>query len=41
MKAEEAKRLSQFEKENAQLKRPLAEADLNKAMLKALAEGNF
>jgi len=41
MKAEEAKRLSQLEKENARLKRLLAEAELEKAMLKDLAEGNF
>jgi hypothetical protein len=41
MKAEEAKRLSQLEKENARLKRLLAEAELDKAMLKDLAEGHF
>ena len=41
MKVEEAKRLSQLEKENARLKRLLAEAELDKAMLKDLAEGNF
>ena len=41
MKAEEAKRLSQLEKENARRKRLLAEAELDKAMLKDLAEGNF
>ena len=41
MQAEEAKRLSQLEKENARLKRLLAEAELDKAMLKDLAEGNF
>jgi putative transposase len=41
MKAEEAKRLSQLEKENARLKRLLSEAELDKAMLKDLAEGNF
>ncbi len=41
MKAEEAKRLSQLEKENARLKRHLAEAELDKAMLKDLAGGNF
>jgi hypothetical protein len=29
------------EKENARLKRLLAEAELDKAMLKDLAEGNF
>ena len=41
MKAEEAKRLTQLEKENARLKKLLAEAELEKAMLKDLAEGNF
>jgi putative transposase len=40
-KTEEAKRLTQLEKENARLKKPLAEAELEKAMLKDLAEGNF
>jgi putative transposase len=40
MKAEEAKRLTQLEKENARLKRPQAEAELDKAMVKDLAEGN-
>ncbi len=33
MKAEEAKRLTQLEKENARLKKLLAEAELEKAML--------
>jgi putative transposase len=41
MQAEEARRLSQLEKENARLKKLLAEAELEKAMLKDLAEGNF
>jgi putative transposase len=41
MKPEEPKRLTQLEKENARLKRLLAEAELDKAMLKDLAEGNF
>ena len=41
MQAEEAKRLTQLEKENARLKKLLAEAELEKAMLKELAEGNF
>jgi len=41
MKAEEAKRLTQLEKENARLKKLLAEAELEKAMLKDLAEGNL
>jgi putative transposase len=33
MQAEEAKRLSQLERENARLKKPLADAELEKAML--------
>ena len=41
MQAEEAKRLTQPEKENGRLKKLLAEAELEKAMLKELAEGNF
>ena len=41
MQAEEAKRLTQLEKENARLKELLAEAELENAMLKELAEGNF
>jgi cell shape-determining protein MreC len=41
MQAEEARRLAQLEKENARLKKLLAEAELEKAMLKDLAEGNF
>ena len=41
MKANEAKRLKELEVENARLKRLLAEAELDKAMLKELAEGNF
>lgn len=41
MQAEEAKRLTQLERENARLKKLLAEAELEKAMLKELAEGNF
>ncbi len=41
MKADGAKRLRQLEAENARLKRLLAEAELDKAMLKELAEGNF
>ena len=34
-------RLTQLEKENARLKKLLTEAELGKAMLKDLAEGNF
>jgi len=42
MKAEVSKRLSQLVKVNARLKGfLLAEAELNKAMLKDLAGGNF
>jgi transposase-like protein len=41
MKCEEAKRLKKLEQENARLKKLLAEAELDKAMLKDLAEGNF
>ncbi len=41
MKATEAKRLRELEGENARLKKLLAEAELDKAMLKELAEGNF
>ena len=50
MQAEEARRLTQLEKENAGLKKLLAEAELEKAMLKDLvaprgaprgATGNF
>ena len=41
MKSEEAKRLKELELENARLKKLLAGAELDKAMLKELAEGNF
>jgi len=41
MKADGAKRLRELEGENARLKKLLAEAELDKAMLKELAEGNF
>ena len=41
MKANDAKRLRELEVENARLKKLLAEAELDKAMLKELAEGNF
>ena len=41
MKANDAKRLKELEAENARLKKLLAEAELDKAMLKELAEGNF
>jgi transposase-like protein len=41
MKASDAKRLKELEVENSRLKKLLAEAELDKAMLKELAEGNF
>ena len=41
MQGEEAKRLPPLEKENARLKKLLAEAELEEAMLKDLAVGNF
>ena len=41
MKAEEAKRLKELEKENARLKRMVADLMLDKEMLKELAKGNF
>jgi len=41
MKATDAKRLRELEVENARLKKLLAEAELDKAMLKELAEGNW
>src|SRR6202021_1020805 len=39
MKANDAKRLKELEVENARLKRLVADAELDKAMLKELAEG--
>jgi len=41
MKADDAKRLRELERENGQLKKLLAEAELDKAMLKEIAKGNF
>lgn len=41
MKVSQAKRLKELEKENARLKRLLADAELDKAILKEVAEGNF
>lgn len=41
MKADDAKRLKELEVENRRLKKLLAEAELDKAMLKELAKGNF
>jgi putative transposase len=40
MKAEEAKRLKQLEEENKRLKKLLAEAELDKAILREVLEGN-
>ena len=40
MKSEEAKRLKELETENSRLKRLLAEAELDKAMLKEALRGN-
>lgn len=40
MKAEEARRLKDLEEENKRLKKLLAEAELDKAMLKEALEGN-
>ena len=41
MKADEARRLKELEEENKRLKRLLADAELDKLMLKELAEGNW
>jgi transposase-like protein len=41
MKAEEAKRLTELEVENKRLKKLLAEAELDKAILKETLEGNY
>ena len=41
MKAEEAKRLKELEKENGRLKKLVADAELDKAMLKELLEGKW
>jgi putative transposase len=41
LKADDAKRLKEFERENATLKRLLADAELEKAALKEIARGNF
>jgi putative transposase len=41
MKAQEAKRLKELEQENARLKKLLAEAELDKSMLKEIASGNW
>ena len=41
MQGEEAKRLKELEKENARLKRMVADLMLDKEMLTELAKGNF
>ncbi len=41
MKAEEAKRLKELEDENKRLKKLLAEAELDKAILKEAFQGNY
>ena len=41
LKAEDAKRLKDLERENSTLKRLLADAELEKAALKEIAKGNF
>ena len=41
MKAEEAKRLKELEGENKRLKKLLAEAELDKSILKEVLEGNY
>ena len=41
MKAEEAKRLKELENENKRLKKLLAEAELDKEILKEGLEGNY
>ena len=41
LKGDDAKRLKELEKENLTLKRLLADAELEKAALKEIAQGNF
>jgi transposase-like protein len=41
LKVDQAKRLKELEKENARLKKLLAESELDKAILKEAASGNF
>lgn len=41
MKVDQAKRLKDLERENTRLKRLLADAELDKAILKEAASGNF
>jgi len=41
MKADDTRRLKELERENATLKRLLADAELEKAALKEIARGNW
>lgn len=41
LKADDARRLKELERENGTLKRLLADAELEKAALKEIARGNF
>lgn len=41
MQPDQAKKLKDLEKENARLKRLLAEAELDKSMMKEVIEGNY
>ena len=41
MKADDAKRLKELERDNATLKRLLADAEVEKAALKEIARGNW
>ncbi len=41
LKVDQARRLKDLEKENARLKKLLAEAELDKAILREAASGNF
>jgi hypothetical protein len=41
LKADDVRRLKELERENARLKRLLAEAELEKDALRELAKGNF
>ena len=41
LKSDQAKRLKELERENARLKRVVADLTLEKAILKDVAEGNF
>ncbi len=41
LRMDQAKRFKEIEKENARLKKLLAEAELDKAILKEAASGNF